>query len=118
MDFYEPPPKKCSPPKYLNTDLGPDGKEQQCKEGTSTDIFDVRKCRQLSQQQQQPTGDSPHLSSSSSSSIGGFGRPRRSTEDDLPNPASSGGMAQFFKDKFYDVKKAGFKLFDIDEKRG
>jgi len=69
------PPKKCAPPKYINTDVGPDGKEQQCKQGSSTD----GKCRFMGQQ--------------------------RSREDDFPNPASSGGMVQFFKDRFYNASQ-------------
>jgi len=66
-------PKKCTPPRYINTDVRPDGKEQQCKEGTSTD----GKCRQLGQQKQR--------------------------RDEEPNPASSGGMVQFFKNQFYNA---------------
>lgn len=77
----EPPPKmmewelcepgKCTPPKYANTDVGPDGKEQKCKEGTST----PGKCHQMSQQ--------------------------RERGDEYANPASTGGMRQFFKNGFF-----------------
>jgi len=74
MDLVE-PPKKCEPPKYINTDAGPDGKEQMCKEGTSVEA----KCRNLGQQ--------------------------RKADEDFPNPSASGGMVQFFKDGFYNAAK-------------
>jgi len=76
----EPEPKKCTQPKYLNADVRPNGKVQQCKEGTSAD----GKCRHLNQQ--------------------------RERGDDWPNPASSGGMVQFFKDRFYDAADRSYFL--------
>ena len=48
---------------------------QKCKEGTSNE----EKCRNLGQQ--------------------------KKAEDDFPNPSASGGMVQFFKDRFYNNAK-------------